>query len=216
MSEQKSVAGWYEAVFFDFDGVLADTEPLHWEAWRDAVKPLGIDLTWDLYRSELVGVSDRDLVRLLARKADPPLAPDLIWQRFPDKQRLFLAKALASPPIPAALRELVNGLQNIRLAIVTSTSIREIAPVLEAAGLLHCFQTIVASEDVTRHKPDPEPYLEAAKRLAVRRALVVEDSDAGETAARQAGFDVVRVGSPAEVPEAVLRRLGDSGRPQVR
>jgi HAD superfamily hydrolase (TIGR01509 family) len=200
----------YEAVLFDFDGVLADTEPLHWEAWRDAVKPLGIELTWQLYRDELIGVSDPDLVRFLASVARSPVPEQLVWQRFPEKQRLFLAKALASPPIPEPIRQMINHLSHIKLAVVTSTSIREIEPLLVAAALRDCFQTIVAAEDVTRHKPDPEPYLEAARRLSVSRALVVEDSDAGEAAARRAGFDVLRVGSPQEVPEAVLRRLQEA------
>ena len=206
----------YEAVFFDFDGVLADTEPLHWEAWREAVQPSGINLTWEIYRTHLIGLADPALVDFLARLAQPPQTSERLWQRFEEKQRRFLAKALASPPIPEPTREMIKRLSHIKLAIVTSTSMREIEPLLAAAAIRHCFQTIVAAEDVIRHKPDPEPYRLAARRLGVRRALVVEDSDAGEAAGRAAGFDVLRVRSPQEVPEAVWARLFDSGVGRVR
>ena len=201
----------YDAVLFDFDGVLADTEPLHYEAWRDALKPLGITLDWAFYRSELIGVSDRELVERLARTRRPPLQAALLWARFANKQRLFLEKALARPPIPKENIELISSLKNRKLALVTSTSILEIRPLLLAADLLERFHVIVTAEDVNRHKPDPEPYLVAARRLGARRALAVEDSDAGERAARDAGLEVVRVHSVAEVPKAVLSRLADGG-----
>ncbi|MGB9605273.1 MAG: HAD family hydrolase [Bryobacteraceae bacterium] len=198
----------YEAILFDFDGVLADTEPLHWEAWRDAVAPLGINLTWEVYRTQMIGVSDRDVVAFLARMAQPPLPTETIWNRFADKQRLFLEKALANPPLPPANSELLRQLDSLKLALVTSTSIREIEPLLRAAGILQRFHTIVAAEDVQHPKPHPEPYLLAARRLGARRALAVEDSEAGEAAARAAGLDVLRVGSAVELPSALSRRLG--------
>lgn len=197
----------YDAVLFDFDGVLADTEPLHYAAWRDAVKPLGITLTWEVYEDELIGTSDRELVDRLARSACPPLDPAAVWARFRDKQRLFLERALAHPPIPKAIADLIKSLKTKSLAVVTSTSISEIRPLLEASGLAQDFRVIVAAEDVERHKPDPEPYLLALRRLGVRHGLAVEDSDAGERSARAAGLDVVRVRSVAEVPGAVLDRL---------
>lgn len=197
----------YEAVLFDFDGVLADTEPLHYEAWRDAVAPLGITLDWNIYRSELIGVSDRDLVEWLARRARPPLPPAALWARFADKQRFFLEKALANQPISKAMIEFIKSLSTKKLALVTSTSISEIRPLLEAAELAAVFDVIIAAEDVLRHKPDPEPYLCAMKRLGVLRGLAVEDSEAGERSARAAGLDVVRVRSVDEVPKAVLAAL---------
>ncbi|MCS7314712.1 MAG: HAD family phosphatase [Bryobacteraceae bacterium] len=209
--QQRSVTdNCCEAIFFDFDGVLADTEPLHYRAWRDALEPLGFDFTWEVYRSDFIGLSDSDLVRRLARRATPPLDPAALWARFPEKQRLFLRFATADPPISQPTIDMIFSLVHYKLAIVTSTSISEIRPILRAAGIEQRFQTIVASEDVARHKPDPEPSLLAMQRLAVTRGLAIEDSDAGERSAHAAGLEVLKVHSPAEVPERVAHYLAQS------
>ncbi len=80
---------------------------------------------------------------------------------------------------------------------------------LVRAGIRHRFEILVCgSEEVERLKPAPDPYLLAARKLGVDRALVVEDSDAGEQSGRAAGFDVVRVRSASEVPSRVRAALG--------
>jgi sugar-phosphatase len=78
---------------------------------------------------------------------------------------------------------------------------------LEAGGLRQYFQTVVGGENVKHHKPAPDPYLLAAERLGLRAPLVVEDSAAGIASGRAAGFEVLAVNSPSEVPDLVRRRL---------
>ena len=78
---------------------------------------------------------------------------------------------------------------------------------LEAGGLRQYFKRWWAARDVKRHKPAPDPYLLAAERLGVRAPLVVEDSAAGLASGRAAGFEVLAVTHPAEVPLLVGRRL---------
>jgi HAD superfamily hydrolase (TIGR01509 family) len=78
---------------------------------------------------------------------------------------------------------------------------------LEAGGLRRYFDTLVCARDALRHKPAPDPYLLAAERLAARTALVVEDSEAGIASGRAAGFEVLEVRTPADVPRLVLNRL---------
>lgn len=197
----------YEAVLFDFDGVLADTEPLHFESWREALAPIGVSLDWDFYRTQGIGVSDQALLAMLAERAQPPRSVQELWAQYARKQQLFLEKAKANPPVPESIRELIASLRGYKLAVVTSTSRVEIEPLLELCGLGQAFQALVCAEDVSRHKPDPEPYREAARRLDVTRALVVEDSEAGQAAGEAAGFDVVRVSSVSEVPRMVWERL---------
>jgi sugar-phosphatase len=82
-----------------------------------------------------------------------------------------------------------------------------VEPVLEAGDLLGLLHATVYAEDVTRHKPDPEPYLRAAQLLGITHALVVEDSAAGEAAGRAAGFEVLRVTTPADVASTLARHL---------
>jgi len=62
----------FDAILFDFDGVLADTEPVHWACWAEVLKPLGITLEWDYYRDHGIGIDDKDMLRALAGLANPP------------------------------------------------------------------------------------------------------------------------------------------------
>jgi HAD superfamily hydrolase (TIGR01509 family) len=93
------------------------------------------------------------------------------------------------------------------MAVVSSSSREEIEPLMDRAGILHYFDTVVGGGDVQKHKPHPEPYLLAASRIGVSRAVVLEDSDAGIASGRAAGFEVLRVAHPNEVPR-VLRDAG--------
>ncbi len=86
---------------------------------------------------------------------------------------------------------------------------------LEAGGLRHHFGTVVGGNQVKQQKPAPEPYLLAAKRLGASTALVVEDSAAGAAAGRAAGFEVLRVTHPSEVPPRLLERLGAPSTPAL-
>jgi beta-phosphoglucomutase len=197
----------YDAVLFDFDGVLADTEPLHFACWAETVAPLGIRLDWETYRRFGIGNTDAGLMRLMAGLAKPPVALELVAAKYPEKRRLFLERALAEPPIPQPVVELINSLPFYRLAVVTSSYLVEVEPLLERAGIRDRFETLVSASDVARTKPSPDPYLLAASRLGAQKPLVVEDSAPGIASALAAGFDVVEVRSPADVPEAVRAAL---------
>ena len=61
-----------QAIFFDFDGVLLDTEPVHWACWAEVLAPAGLTLTWEYYRDQCIGIDDRDMLRTMASQADPP------------------------------------------------------------------------------------------------------------------------------------------------
>ena len=91
--------------------------------------------------------------------------------------------------------------------MVSSSSASEIEPLLVAGGIRGHFDTIVGGSDVQRHKPAPEPYLLAASRLGVDRALVLEDSAAGIASGRAAGFEVLTVRHPSEVAGLLRDRL---------
>ncbi len=199
----------YEAILFDFDGVLLDSEPIHFACWREVLLPLGIDMDWELYRAHCIGESDRATLEFLSARTEPPVPLERLWAEYERKNRLFLKRVIDNPPIPEANYRLLEKLSSYRLAVVSSSGRAEVEPVLRAANLTSFFPVIVCGDDVNRHKPDPEPYLLAAQRLGVRRALVVEDSDAGEASGRAAGFDVVRVDAAGRTAELVERRLAN-------
>jgi HAD superfamily hydrolase (TIGR01509 family) len=196
-----------QAIFFDFDGVLLDTEPVHWACWAEMLATEGVGLTWEYYRDECIGIDDRDMLRTMARQADPPREWERLWALYPAKKQLFQTRMTA----PAFDASLVSMLQDLhrrhRLAVVSSSSSVEIEPLLIAGGIREHFDTIVGGDHVQRHKPSPEPYLLAAERLGVTSALVLEDSAAGIASGRAAGFEVIAVRHPGEVAGLLLGRL---------
>jgi HAD superfamily hydrolase (TIGR01509 family) len=198
----------FDSILFDFDGVLADTEPSHCACWAEVLATIGVTLTWDFYKGQCVGIDDRDMLRMLAAQSDPPRNWDDLWSLYPAKKRLFLTRMTANPPFDPALAGFLEGLNGgYKMAVVSSSSSTEIEPMLAAGGLRQYFATIVGAESVKRYKPAPDPYLLAAERLGARAPLVVEDSEAGVASGRAAGFEVLQVRRPAEVPDAVGRRL---------
>ena len=196
-----------QAIFFDFDGVLLDTEPVHCACWAAMLATEGITLTWEYYRDQCIGIDDRDMLRVMARSADPPRDWDSLWALYPAKKKLFQER-MTHPPFEAALIELLPEIhRHYRTAVVSSSSASEIEPLLVAGGIREHFDTIVGGEMVSRHKPAPEPYLLAAERLAVNAALVLEDSAAGIASGKAAGFEVLAVKHPTEVPGLLRKRL---------
>ena len=198
----------FEAILFDFDGVLVDSEPVHYECWREIIAPHGLELSWENYAANCIGVSDRAMIETLCRVTGAPELFDAIWARYADKKALFRRRAVENVPMPAATRELLASLDGYRLAVVSSSGRAEIEPVLEAAGVRRHFEILVTGEDVRELKPSPEPYRTAAERLGIRHALVLEDSPAGIASGRAAGFEVLEIANAAEMAGVLRRRLG--------
>jgi beta-phosphoglucomutase len=197
----------FDSIFFDFDGVLADSEPVHCATWAEVLKPLGVTLEWEPYRERYIGIDDRDMLRMLAEEAQPAKNWEDLWAQYPRKRELYRSRMLAAPPILSTLAELLRSLDGrYRMAVVSSTARADIEPVLVTAGLRPFFQTVIGGDDVTSQKPHPEPYLLAARRLGSASALVLEDSEAGMASARAAGCEVIHVGHPREVPDLLARR----------
>jgi beta-phosphoglucomutase len=195
----------YDSILFDFDGVLADTEPIHWACWAETLAPLDIELTWEIYRANCIGVADRNMLVFLASLATRAVDPESLRPQYAVKKALFRRRIQEANPCSAGIVELIRSLADYKLAVVTSSGRLEVEPVLERAGIREHLEAAVFGEDVTRHKPDPEPYLLAAARLKANHPLVVEDSGAGVASARAARFDVIQVTGPVQVAE--LTRL---------
>jgi beta-phosphoglucomutase len=197
----------YEAVLFDFDGVLVDSEPIHYQCWREVLLPLSIDLEWDYYHRHFIGVSDRKMAEELAEMAVPKVGLDVVYAQYPRKTELFRERMHSELPFATGILELFRNLNGYRVGVVSSSRRSEVEPVLRKGGLFEHLHVTVCGEDVVKHKPDPEPYRKAAAHLNVERVLVVEDSDAGEASGLAAGFDVLRITKPDQTVSMVRARL---------
>ena len=198
----------FDAILFDFDGVLADTEPVHFAAWAEALAPLGVTFDWDFFREHCVGIDDRSMVPFLAACVDPPCDPERLWARHPEKVALFRRWTLESPPFAPELDGFLERLHGpYKLAVVTASARVEIEPLLKAGGIARHFDALVCGKEAGRNKPAPDPYLQAAKLLGAKNPLVVEDSEAGIASGRTAGFEVLAVEAAAGMMDAVMRRL---------
>jgi beta-phosphoglucomutase len=196
----------HDAILFDFDGVLADTEPLHFACWRDVAAPLGLEIEWPWYRDCAIGIADNEMVSLVCQQNNrADLVPSL-WHLFDEKKRLFSERIAEDLPMPAEVAALLAGL-SLPLAVVSTSFRSEVEPALIAAGVRNYFAATVFGDDVARLKPHPEPYLTAARLLRAERPLVVEDSDTGAAAGLAAGFRVIRVQSAGQTPAAVRQAL---------
>ncbi|HOW96148.1 MAG TPA: HAD family phosphatase [Kiritimatiellia bacterium] len=192
------------AVVFDFDGVIVDTEPLHFEAFRRIASPHGIELAWEAYRQKYMGFDDRDAFRALFRDAGRPLAEERLAGLIDAKAAAFakLAESEGVEPYPGAARLIGELAGRVPLALCSGALRSDVQPILARAGLKACFAVMVTAEDVSVSKPDPESYREALRRLAARfpdrtfpasRCVAIEDTPAGIAAARGAGLKVLAV-----------------------
>ena len=199
--------GW-DALLFDFDGVLADTEPVHYSCWKQILEPYGIELGWDFYARQCIGVSDRLMIERLAAERIPPIPFDELWRECERKRVMFLDRLESDPPFLTETLDLVRDVSRIyQLAVVSSSGRLEVEIPIERAGIRSCFQAFVCGKEVENLKPSPDPYLRAAELLGSRKPLVIEDSDSGIASAKAAGFDVLRVSNAGSVAREVRAML---------
>jgi beta-phosphoglucomutase len=192
-------------LLFDYDGVLADTEPLRWADWRKMLIPFGIDLTWEKYSQHCRGVADVKMRDIVEDLFDTTInLPDLS-QYLAARRQLVCEWSLAKSPIPASTIDMLRRFSDRRLGLVTSAMRDDIEPVLRHAKIQDCFEACVFGEDVVRRKPAPDPYLKIASKLGTIAGIAFEDSESGVISARDAGFLTVRISDPADLPETVAR-----------
>jgi HAD superfamily hydrolase (TIGR01509 family) len=192
-------------VVFDFDGVLADTERLHYGAFRDVLATRGWTLDEPAYFERYLGFDDAGLVSEFARDQRLPLAPPAQAAIVREKTAMVRGRlrdhGLLYPGAAAAVARLGS---RYRLAVASGSLAEEIRMVLDAAAILPAFQAIIGADDVVRTKPAPDPYLAAVRALEVApgAAVAVEDSHWGLVSARTAGLRTIAVAT--SYPAAAL------------
>jgi beta-phosphoglucomutase len=184
-----------EAVIFDLDGLLADTERLHYAAWRAVVEQaFGRTVDWNEYADHWIrrGLGIRDYMRRHGLTAD---AAELLRRK--SERYVPLVEALAAP-MPGAL-ELLDGLHGrVPLALASSSWQAHVEAVLRKLEARRFFEFVATGDSVPRLKPHPDIFLHtaAALRAAPARCVVLEDAEKGVLAARAAGMAVVAVPTP--------------------
>ena len=199
------------AVLWDLDGTLVDSENYHWQSWQHA---MALDGTTVTHRQFTQTFGQRNETILRGWLGDDA-APERI-QRVADAKEVEyrrLAEERGLTPLPGAADWLVRlQATGWKQAIASSAPRLNVDVMLRALKLEHYFDAIVASEDVTKGKPDPEVFLTAAARLGLpaSRCIVVEDATAGVEAARRAGMRSIGVSRAAVLPADVfVRSLSD-------
>ena len=185
-----------QAIIFDFDGVLANTEDLHYRAFVQVFTPRGWDLDAAEYYERYMGFDDRGLVVEYARDRSMDLSADVIDALTASKAQAFAAMVASGDVLYPGAREIVRQLAGrFRLAIASGALHEEIVTILRAGGVLDSFEAIVGADDVPASKPAPDSYLAAAAALGVDPAacVAVEDSVWGLRAARAAGMRAIGV-----------------------
>jgi HAD superfamily hydrolase (TIGR01509 family) len=183
----------HDALLFDCDGTLADTMPAHYRAWLHVTEAHGITFDEDRFYS-MGGRPTRDIVATLARERGIEIDVDRAVHM---KETSFLAQLDRIEAIDPVVDVVLRSRGRVPMAVVTGGYRNVCLQILERVGIADCFDTIVASEDTSKHKPDPDPFLEAARRLGARpeRCVVWEDSDLGIAAARAGGMEWIDVRS---------------------
>jgi beta-phosphoglucomutase len=189
-----------KAVIFDFDGVLVNSEPLHFRAMRDALVPEGFTITTEEYEGRYLAYDDREAMRVALEIHGRPSDPADIDRTAHRKGEIFEAM-LPEVPFFEGARELIAELsRSVPLAIASGALSDEIETILRAGGVRELFVTIVGADHTRQGKPHPEPYLMAMERLRSRvpdlrpgECLVIEDSMAGIASGLAAGMRVIGV-----------------------
>lgn len=198
-----------KAIFFDFDGILADTEPIHFMMFQRVLAQEGLPLSQHEYYDRYVGLDDKGCFLAVLSDHGRPAPPETI-QRLVERKAVILLDHLKSNLVlfPGVVDFVTDAAKHYRLAIVSGALRHEIEYVLETASIRNAFEHITAAEDVESGKPDPEGYLHALRSLDRQSSLhapeclVIEDTIAGIQAAKAAGMHCLAIANT--YPESQL------------
>ncbi len=187
----------FQAIIFDHDGTLVDTEHPDFEACKILFAEYGLPLTLEYWAEKIVGRMDGYdiLIAQLIEANHNGVSKDIIWQRLKELWEIALEKVQLMPGVTNLLNELQAA--NYRLGVATASDQAWVTRWLTHFNLLPYFQVIANSDNIVHNKPAPDVYLFAATQLDVQaeNCLVFEDSVVGLQAAKAAGMTVVAVPS---------------------
>ncbi|KXK61606.1 haloacid dehalogenase [Micromonospora rosaria] len=186
--------GDFQAYLFDCDGTIVDSMPLHYTAWLRTLDEWGCAFPEDLFYA-WAGLPTADIVATLNDRHGLAMPVEAVVAR---REALYQQLLPTATGIPDVLRHIDDAHGRIPFAVVSGSTRDSVTASLDALGLLDRFDVLVCAGDYTRPKPDPEPFLLAARLLGVppQACLVFEDADLGIESATAAGMAAVRVPQP--------------------
>jgi beta-phosphoglucomutase len=207
-----------KAVIFDFDGVIVDSEPIHYQAFQELLKPEDIQFTWDDYLTFFIGFDDRDAFRTVFARYKKPLDDAKLKQLIDGKTVVFqkLVSESGVTPYPGVV-DLFRALAGKYPIGLCSGALRsDVSLVLTKLGIHKLVDEFVTADDVHVSKPDPTCYRLCVKKLAERysdhgirpeECVAIEDTPAGIEAAKGAGLKVLAVSN-----SHAIQKLKDADR----
>lgn len=189
-------AGDFHAYLFDCDGTIADSMPLHYIAWKQALGEWGCEFPEDLFYA-WGGMPVTEIISTLNARHGLAMPVETVAHR---KESLYYELLPKLTAVPEVLEQIEGAHGRVPFAVVSGSTRESVTASLRAMGLEDKFDTLVCAGDYEKAKPDPEPFLLAAQRLGVapERCLVFEDTDMGIEAAKRAGMAWVRILQPWE------------------
>ncbi|MEO0059682.1 MAG: Beta-phosphoglucomutase [Bacteroidota bacterium] len=194
-----------KAFIFDLDGVIVDTARYHYLAWQKIANQLGIEFTPE-HNEELKGVSrikSLDIILKLG-KVEATQDDKKIWLKQKNDDYLNYLKDIDQSEVLPGVLPILEYLKEKNQAIALGSASKNARPILEKTGVINFFDAIVDGNDVSNAKPDPEVFLQAARKLGVlpENSIVFEDSVAGIQAANIAKMTSIGIGSEHILHEA--------------
>ena len=199
------------AVIFDFDGVIIDSEILHFRAFNETLAPLNISITEQDYYKDYLGLTDRDCFKAVNSKYKLKFDNSRLENLLEEKKRVFRKLVKTSNRLMEGVRDFLMMLKqnNIPMAICSGSLLAEIELILEANNLKSFFEAIVSADHVKRGKPYPDGFLLTLQKLNEKRTpaiqpgqcIVIEDSHWGLEAAQKAGMHTVAVTNSYDVDQ---------------
>ena len=212
------------AVIFDFDGVITDSEILHFRAFNQVLGQYGIELTKQEYYKTYLGFNDADCYGMLIQQGLLKARQEQIGNLIEEKKHIYKELAKTEGKMIEGVRDFLTMLEqnNIPMAICSGSLLTEVEMVLEDARLRHLFEVVVSGEQVKKGKPDPEGFLLSLQRLNENRenpitanqCVVIEDSHWGLEAAKAAGMHTIAVTNSYDaeqlgMAEKIVNRLNE-------
>jgi HAD superfamily hydrolase (TIGR01509 family) len=194
------------AILFDLDGTIANTDPIHYQVWREMLIGYDMDIDETFYKSRISGRTNPQIVEDLL----PQLSPEEGAKFADEKEAVFRQKAKTILKPLSGFSELIAWIDTHQLkrALVTNAPRLNVQFMLEVLEIKEVFDTVVIAENEIAGKPDPAPYQVALNRLGItaEQAIALEDSPSGIRSAVGAGIRTIGVTTTHE-PQ-VLQSLG--------